>query len=89
MSAGKIFLGVLAGTATGALLGVLFAPQKGSVTRRKIAKRGQDDINTLKDKFNEFIDDITEKFEQVKEDVVDFAEQGKAKAEEAVKEAKK
>lgn len=89
MSAGKIFLGVLAGTATGALLGVLFAPQKGSVTRRKIAKRGQDDINTLKDKFNEFIDDITEKFEQVKEGVVDFAEQGKAKAEEAVKEAKK
>ena len=36
MKAGKVFLGVLAGVAAGAVLGILFAPDKGSKTRKKI-----------------------------------------------------
>lgn len=34
---GSTFLGVVAGTALGAVIGVLFAPDKGSETRRRIA----------------------------------------------------
>lgn len=65
MSTGKIVLGVVAGVALGSILGVLFAPEKGSTTRKKICKKGQDDIDTLKDKFSDFIDGISEKFEKV------------------------
>lgn len=36
MSSGKLFLGILAGIATGATLGILFAPEKGSTTRKKL-----------------------------------------------------
>jgi gas vesicle protein len=32
MSSGKMVLGILAGLAAGALAGILFAPEKGSVT---------------------------------------------------------
>ena len=32
MDSGKVVLGVLAGVAAGAILGILFAPEKGSVT---------------------------------------------------------
>lgn len=85
MSAGKIFLGVLAGVAAGSLLGILFAPEKGSITRKKICKKGEDDIDTLKEKFNEFINGITEKFEKVKEEVKDFAQETEEKSEEAKK----
>ena len=75
MSSGKVLLGVLAGLAAGALVGILFAPEKGSVTRKKMSKKTEDLADGLKEKFNEFLDDISGKFEEVKEDVSDFTGQ--------------
>lgn len=80
MSTGKVFLGVLAGVAAGAALGILFAPEKGSKTRRKILKKGEDYIDSLKDKFNDFRDDISEKFEEMKEEVSGFVDGQKGKS---------
>ncbi|MGV8133926.1 MAG: YtxH domain-containing protein [Mangrovibacterium sp.] len=88
MSSGKLLLGVLAGLTAGALAGILFAPAKGSKTRRRIVKRGEDYAEGLKDKFNEFVENITEKFEQVKKEVTGFAEEKMAKSEESDKNAK-
>ena len=88
MSSGKLLLGVLAGLTAGALAGILFAPAKGSKTRRRIAKRGEDYVDGLKDKFNEFVENITEKFEQVKKEVTDFTEEKMAKSEESDKNVK-
>jgi gas vesicle protein len=80
MSTGKVLLGVLAGVAAGALIGILFAPDKGSVTRKKISKKGEDYAETLKEKFDEFLDSISEKFNEVKEEVSDLTEQKKSKS---------
>jgi len=88
MDSGKVLLGLLAGVAVGALLGVLFAPDKGSVTRTKISKKGEDYADTLKEKFNEFIEDLSEKFDKVKEDVSDYAGRVHANADEVIKEVK-
>jgi gas vesicle protein len=72
MASGKIFLGVLAGAATGALLGILFAPDKGSVTRRKIVKKGEDVVDSVKDKYQDIRETVSDKFEAVKDRVSGF-----------------
>jgi gas vesicle protein len=69
MSSRKLVLGLMAGIAAGALLGMLFAPQKGSKTRKKILKRGEDYADILKDKLTAFLSGLSDKFEKVKEDV--------------------
>jgi gas vesicle protein len=88
MSKGKVILGVLAGFAVGAAIGVLFAPDKGWNTRKRISKKGEDLVDDLKEKFNEFIDNISVKVDEVKEDVADFSEKTRARAGESKKEAK-
>lgn len=48
----KIAVALLAGVAAGAILGVLFAPAKGSDTRRnKIAEEGEKLTDNLKNRF--------------------------------------
>lgn len=84
MSTGKILLGMLAGLAAGSLLGILFAPDKGSETRKKISKKGEDYADGIKEQFDDILDGISEKFGKVKEEVTDFADKVKAKAEKTV-----
>ena len=67
MSSGKVLLGLLAGVAAGALLGVLFAPDKGWVTRKRIAKKSEDYVDGLTEKFNEFLDTVSEKLDDAEE----------------------
>ncbi len=84
MSSGKVVLGLLAGVAAGALAGILFAPAKGSRTRRRIMKKGEDYTEVMKEKLNHLIDSANQKFEKVKKDVTDFSEKKMGKAENVV-----
>jgi gas vesicle protein len=57
MARGRIILGALAGVAAGALIGILFAPDKGSSTRKKIVHKGEDYVENLKEKINGILHD--------------------------------
>jgi gas vesicle protein len=82
MSSGKVLLGVLAGIAVGATLGILFAPDKGSKTRKKIQRKGDEYADELGEKFSDFISSVTEQFEKVKAEATRIAGNGKANKEE-------
>lgn len=86
-STGKVLFGVLAGAAAGVALGVLFAPERGSTTRRKITETSNDYTDELKDKFDEFLGSLNEKFEAVKANAKDLTEKGKSKYDEVKKSA--
>lgn len=77
MSTGKVILGALAGVAAGAILGVLFAPEKGTDTRKKIAEKGKDAAGDLKTKYNDLIDKLTSKLETVKDEGLSYMENEK------------
>jgi gas vesicle protein len=65
MKSGKVLLGLLAGLAAGAVIGILFAPDKGSVTRKKIAEIGDEYAEGLKEKFSNLVDDLSKKYEEI------------------------
>jgi len=83
MNTSKILLSFIAGAAIGGALGILFAPDKGTETRRKIAEKGNDVAESVKDKFNEFVDGVKDKFSSAKDEVEDVAEKGFSKYREA------
>ena len=72
MNSSKIVLGVLGGIAVGAIAGVLFAPAKGTETRKKIVKKGSDYSNDFKNKFEDFYGNVTNKYENVMDDATEF-----------------
>jgi gas vesicle protein len=76
MNTSRILLGFVAGAAVGAALGILFAPDKGTETRRKIAETGSDVAGSIKDKFGDLVDGVKEKFSGLKSDAEDVAEKG-------------
>jgi gas vesicle protein len=86
MSTKKLMIGVLAGTALGAVLGIMFAPDKGSTTRRRFSRKSYDYSEELEEKFNDLIENITEQFQAVVEEVNQMAEKGKIKTGKSVKE---
>jgi gas vesicle protein len=68
MKSGNFFVGLLAGIAAGALLGVLFAPEKGVETRRKISKKSKDFVDDVKNKYDDFVRGFGEKVDSVKQE---------------------
>lgn len=67
-------IGILGEIAIGAVLGILFAPDKGSNTRTGIIKKGASITDDLKERLNSITNSLTEKYNSVKNEGQKFAE---------------
>lgn len=72
MKTSNTILGLLAGVAVGATLGILFAPDKGEKTRKKITEKSKQAKDKLKEGFNDFLDTVSDKYSSIKENGEEF-----------------
>jgi gas vesicle protein len=72
MKPNKVILGVIGGVAVGAILGILFAPHKGSKTRKKILNKGKDYADELKSKFDGVLESVTEKYDSLLDEAKEY-----------------
>ena len=87
MSSGKLLLGIIAGVAAGAAIGILFAPDKGTKTRKTISKKADGYVEDLNGKFDDFLQSITDKYDTTVESADDFIEKEKSKMHDSKKES--
>lgn len=80
MGRGNIILGILGGVAVGALLGVLLAPDKGERTRKKILRKGEDYVDAMKDKLDDFVEDMNQKMEGMAKEAANALRRNKVRA---------
>lgn len=85
MKANKVILGVIGGLATGAILGILFAPQSGKKTRRKIKDKSRELKDNMKEDFDKLIQKIDSKYQAISHDAHEFLHNGSSKTENEIK----
>lgn len=86
MKTDKVILGVLGGLAAGAIMGILFAPDKGTKTRKKIKRKGNEYADEIMDKFDTALDTISNKYDTLKQEGQSLYEEGKSKFNKSKKE---
>lgn len=77
MKTNKTILGVMGGLAIGTVIGVLFAPDKGSKTRKKIVDKSTDATDQLKSQFEKAVNTVSDKYNSLIKKGEELAEQEK------------
>lgn len=63
---GETIIALLTGAIIGASVGILFAPEKGSKTRKKISKEAKKAQETAREKFHETTSTLSEKAQEAR-----------------------
>ena len=77
---GKAIGALLIGAAIGGALGILFAPDKGSITRKKILSSGEELKDSLKEKVGELVSGLQKEGEQIEANAEAFSMNGEVKS---------
>jgi len=78
---GALLLGATAGGIVGAALGILFAPEKGNKTRRKLLAKGGDLTDSVKDMVMDLVEEVKREAGTVKNKVTEAIGNGVEKIE--------
>lgn len=78
MKSKNVILGIVGGLAAGAVLGILFAPDSGTNTRKKISKKSSELKDNVKDSFSDLLDTIEDKYKNLTSKVKEVKEKAES-----------
>ncbi len=85
----NMLISVVIGSFIGALLGVLFAPDKGEKTRKQLSKKGDEYTEAVKSELDDFVKNMRKKYESALKDTEEIINKGKARADDLKNDVKK
>lgn len=85
----KMILAALTGVASGVVIGLLFAPEKGEETRKKISEKRSEYLKDIKAEIEELRDSLNKSIEAGKEEVGELGQEVKKKGDDILGKAKK
>ncbi|HNP21717.1 MAG TPA: YtxH domain-containing protein [Panacibacter sp.] len=71
----------LKGMLAGAVVGILFAPDSGKATRKKIARKTSDLKDSLEETYDQFVDEISQQVGKVADKAKDLIDKGRSSVE--------
>lgn len=75
----RFFKGLLIGAVAGAIIGVLYAPRKGSKTRKKLRRKGADIRNAIRSEVTNLEQKVSDQYDSIKDDTAELLEQQRAR----------
>lgn len=85
----KMILSTLTGMASGAILGMLFAPDKGSSTRKKISKQSDKYLKKVRKDIKELRKYLNKRAEETKTEIDELKQNARSKGNNVVEKTKK
>lgn len=79
MNTGKAVISIIAAATMGAVIGMLFAPEKGTNNRKKIVNEGKKYLDDMMGRYIHIVEEVNKSIETMKQNTAEMLTDGKDK----------